>query len=313
MRFESNVNRRYLPIPGLQRVFGIDQKTAEQIAQNLPRVVKRRVTLEVAAQYAEALREIGAEVQLRPCQDDLTVSRSTPPAAQVSVASYSPDVSPWGTNESASEKIPVQPSGTIDPDTPGSQTAQGTRQPVDDLAHRRSTSKDDDRLSRASTRPSPAVDVLSRGPLPREQQEQNATRAHDSASQYTVTSNTTNLSQGIGSVWPYTANAVLDSDLSARPSTADRSMSAADHETSPRSYAPNESIPEKALKKSLWAPGTGYVLAGSVLIFIGLSFDRSIFTGNTGITNYFFDLLGLCWIVWGLFKLLKRGSGLQVE
>jgi hypothetical protein len=118
---------------------------------------------------------------------------------------------------------------------------------------------------------------------------------------------------------PNNANAVFDSNLSARASTAAQTKSAAYHTTSPLGHTPSsfpintdsteEPIPAEAIKKSFWAPGTGYVLAGSILILIGLSYDGSVFTGNAAITDYFFDALGVCWIVWGLFKLVKkRGS-----
>ncbi len=43
-----------------------------------------------------------------------------------------------------------------------------------------------------------------------------------------------------------------------------------------------------------------------MLIFIGLSYDGSVFTGNAGILDCIFDALGLCLIGWGLFKLFKK-------
>ncbi len=341
MRFESNVNRRYLPIPGLQRVFGIDQKTAERIAQSLPRVVKRRVTLDVAAQYAEALREIGAEVQLRPCRNDSNFNTdSTPPMERASIPSSPTAMSPSGIDESTVAKnaqvgatqatppevsnaagvadtldekglnhsnqqstetpasqIPLQSSLTAEPNTPGSQTAQNARQPIDELSTGRANGANDDRPSRTSTRPSPDTDASAHGsirPHPLKQDEQNPAPAINTASPPQATPNPTGLSQGTGSVSPYAAN-YANSPLGYSPSSF------------PVNTASTEDpIPIDALKKSFWAPGTGLVIGGSVLIFIGLSYDGSVFTGNAGILDCIFDALGLCLIGWGLFKLFKK-------
>ena len=80
LRFESNLNRHELPIPGLQRLFGLDLETAQKVAQSLPCVVKSRAPLDVAGQYVAALRSIGAQVELRPCA---SVSAGEPAAGGV--------------------------------------------------------------------------------------------------------------------------------------------------------------------------------------------------------------------------------------
>lgn len=359
IRFESNVNRRYLPIPGLQRVFGIDQKTAEQIARNLPRVVKRRVTLEVAAQYAEALREIGAEVQLRPCENGSNLSQSTPPAARVSASSIpSPSaVSPSSTSEpsgvdqpqvaekqvtpsisgdapadadtssnstlsqswlpsieTSASQIPTRSSQTTDAEVTQPQLAESEGQPVDDLSTRSSIRTDDDRVYRSSTWPLQAEYASLQGssqPLALKQEQNVAWPAG-------VTQNKANLVPGAGNASSNSAHAPLNSNLHVHTASAARSTSAVGNPTFPLNSSPSsfpvntplsdEPIPPDSIKKSFWAPGVGYVLAGSVLIFIGLSYDGSIFTGNASISDYFFDALGVYWIGWGLFKLFKKKS-----
>lgn len=74
LRFQANVNRAELPIPGLQRLFGIDQEAALKVVRSVPCVVRNRVTLEVAERYAEALRSLGGEVELRPSRADSSTS-----------------------------------------------------------------------------------------------------------------------------------------------------------------------------------------------------------------------------------------------
>ena len=51
--------------------------------------------------------------------------------------------------------------------------------------------------------------------------------------------------------------------------------------------------------------GVGDIIAGVVLIGIGLAFGGSIFTGNPGLLDYFFDGLGLFWIGKGIFSLVR--------
>lgn len=53
------------PVQALQRVFGIDQDTAKRLIQRLPKAVKRGVSEEEAAHFANALRAIGAKVEVR--------------------------------------------------------------------------------------------------------------------------------------------------------------------------------------------------------------------------------------------------------
>ena len=51
--------------------------------------------------------------------------------------------------------------------------------------------------------------------------------------------------------------------------------------------------------------GVGDIIAGIVLIGIGLAFGGSIFTGNPGVLDYFFDGLGLFWIGKGIYSLIR--------
>lgn len=53
-------------VAGLARAFGLDQRRARELVQSLPRVVKRRVSAEQVARYAQVLRELGADLELRP-------------------------------------------------------------------------------------------------------------------------------------------------------------------------------------------------------------------------------------------------------
>lgn len=48
----------------------------------------------------------------------------------------------------------------------------------------------------------------------------------------------------------------------------------------------------------------GDILAGLVLIGIGFTFGGSVFLGNPGPLDYFFDCLGVFWILRGLYKML---------
>ena len=51
--------------------------------------------------------------------------------------------------------------------------------------------------------------------------------------------------------------------------------------------------------------GVGDIIAGVVLIGIGLAFGGSVFTGNPGLLDYFFDGLGLFWIGKGIYRLVR--------
>jgi hypothetical protein len=53
------------PDAGLQRVFGIDRDRARELIRSLPRVVKRHVQADELARYEQALRELGADFELR--------------------------------------------------------------------------------------------------------------------------------------------------------------------------------------------------------------------------------------------------------
>ena len=51
--------------------------------------------------------------------------------------------------------------------------------------------------------------------------------------------------------------------------------------------------------------GIGDIIAGIVLIGIGFLFGGSIFLGNPGPLDYFFDGLGLFWIGKGIYRLVR--------
>ncbi|MGD8961291.1 MAG: hypothetical protein PVF29_07125 [Desulfobacterales bacterium] len=51
--------------------------------------------------------------------------------------------------------------------------------------------------------------------------------------------------------------------------------------------------------------GVGDIIAGVVLIGIGFLFGGSIFLGNPGLLDYFFDGLGLFWIGKGIYRLVR--------
>ncbi|MGD8860678.1 MAG: hypothetical protein PVI30_11770 [Myxococcales bacterium] len=54
------------PERGLHRVFGLDERVAAELVRSLPRVVKRNVRQDHAPRYEAALRELGADFELRP-------------------------------------------------------------------------------------------------------------------------------------------------------------------------------------------------------------------------------------------------------
>ncbi len=51
--------------------------------------------------------------------------------------------------------------------------------------------------------------------------------------------------------------------------------------------------------------GVGDIIAGVVLVGIGFLFGGSIFLGNPGLLDYFFDGLGLFWIGKGIYRLVR--------
>lgn len=51
--------------------------------------------------------------------------------------------------------------------------------------------------------------------------------------------------------------------------------------------------------------GVGDIIAGVVLIGIGFLFGGSVFLGNPGLLDYFFDGLGLFWIGKGIYRLVR--------
>ena len=56
-------------------------------------------------------------------------------------------------------------------------------------------------------------------------------------------------------------------------------------------------------KKSI--NGIGDLISGVVIIAIGFTFGGSVFLGNPGILDYFFDGLGVFWIGRGIFKMVR--------
>lgn len=50
--------------------------------------------------------------------------------------------------------------------------------------------------------------------------------------------------------------------------------------------------------------GIGDIIAGVILIGIGLSFGGSIFTGNPSLIDWIFDLLGIFWVGRGVVKMV---------
>ncbi len=52
--------------------------------------------------------------------------------------------------------------------------------------------------------------------------------------------------------------------------------------------------------------GIGDIIAGVALIAIGFTFGGSVFLGNPGLLDYFFDGLGIFWIGLGIYKMLRR-------
>jgi hypothetical protein len=51
--------------------------------------------------------------------------------------------------------------------------------------------------------------------------------------------------------------------------------------------------------------GVGDIIAGVVLIGIGFTFGGSVFLGNPGALDYFFDGLGIFWIGRGIYKMVR--------
>jgi len=51
------------------------------------------------------------------------------------------------------------------------------------------------------------------------------------------------------------------------------------------------------------------IIAGAVLIGVGLALGGSVFTGDFSLSSWFFDGLGTFWIGLGLFKIYRNRSG----
>jgi hypothetical protein len=61
--------------------------------------------------------------------------------------------------------------------------------------------------------------------------------------------------------------------------------------------------PAQTEKKS--GSGVRDIISGVVLIGIGFLFGGSVFLGNPGVLDYFFDGLGLFWIGKGIYRLVR--------
>ncbi len=127
LRFRANVNRTELPIPGLQRLFGIDQEAALKVVRSLPRAVRTSVSREVAERYAEALRSLGGEVEVRASRVDAAAAGS-PPSADAPAAGFVPAVAP-GDRAAVAATDPA-PSDPAPP--PGPVIGAGAGQPAFD-------------------------------------------------------------------------------------------------------------------------------------------------------------------------------------
>ena len=75
-----------------------------------------------------------------------------------------------------------------------------------------------------------------------------------------------------------------------------------EHAAIPASESKTESTPQTKSRK-----GIGDIIAGVVIIGIGFTYGGSVFLGNPGMLDYFFDGLGIFWIIKGIYKLV-RGS-----
>lgn len=73
LRFHSTATA---PSDGLRRVFGIDERSAREIEQTLPRVVKHGVHAKAAGEMRKALESIGAIVECRPAKADAGAARN---------------------------------------------------------------------------------------------------------------------------------------------------------------------------------------------------------------------------------------------
>jgi uncharacterized membrane protein HdeD (DUF308 family) len=62
-------------------------------------------------------------------------------------------------------------------------------------------------------------------------------------------------------------------------------------------------LPESTEKKI--GRGFGDIVAGVVLIGIGLVWGGSIFLGNADALDVFFDVLGIFWICKGIYKMIS--------
>ena len=72
LRFHSTATA---PSDGLRRVFGIDEGSAREIEQTLPRVVKHGVHAKAAGEMRKALESIGAIVECRPAKAEASSRR----------------------------------------------------------------------------------------------------------------------------------------------------------------------------------------------------------------------------------------------
>ena len=63
----------------------------------------------------------------------------------------------------------------------------------------------------------------------------------------------------------------------------------------------DENVSQKSQRK-----GFGDIIAGIIIIGIGFTYGGSVFLGNPGPLDYFFDGLGVFWIGRGIYKLVRN-------
>ena len=73
-----------------------------------------------------------------------------------------------------------------------------------------------------------------------------------------------------------------------------------EHAAYPASDSEVETTSEPKSRK-----GIGDIIAGVVIIGIGFTYGGSVFLGNPGMLDYFFDGLGIFWIGKGIYKLVR--------
>ena len=67
----------------------------------------------------------------------------------------------------------------------------------------------------------------------------------------------------------------------------------------------NSAESDKKSSENKSIKGVGDIIAGVVMIGIGFTFGGSVFLGNPGPLDYFFDGLGIFWIGLGIYKMVR--------